>query len=535
METLDGVLVTTTKIHHTNLRPFRLPPAKISRSVVRQRILCERAFHILSVVAQEYACEAYSRQEDNALDFIGSDRCQKRISNYKAVKNAVGTSPTGKKLPASFHASPANRKKRQLDGMAVVTRKGRPHVMVTVTCNGFWPEIQQNLLPGQCAMDRPDLCNRVFKIKVKAIMKDLRTCLMGKALYWLSVIEFQKRGTPHSHIVIRFEGESPDALHEIDKWVWTNLPDERIAGGKLREKVIKFQVHHKCGNFNPNAPCMSTDRKTNKKHCSKQFPQPFRTNFTTNPKTGRAEYRRLDNGDTAKVKQKNGDNKYVETDIDNRYVVPYNPYLLMKYDCHICFDLVTANAVVAYIYKYCHKGVDLSRARVLYDGNEIEAYKSVRYISSSEAMWRIFGFDMQSRSPAVILLFVHLEGEQIVVHEEDATEEERRAAADSSTTDLMRYFRRPAGLPFDSLTYLDYFEQYTAQPKQRTHKRRRPNHQNQQRGESDDVNSDGYDSDEMDPSIITNVQDGYQNYVYRRRSDCVCRIHFLKPDAGDIW
>lgn len=499
---------------------------------VRQRILCEKVFRILSVLAQEYACDAYSRQEDNTLDFISSNKCQKRITQYTALRNATGTTPTGKRLPVSFHASAANRKKRQLDGMAVVTRKGKPFLMVTVTCNGFWPEIQQNLLPGQCAMDRPDLCNRVFKIKLKAIMNDLKNNLFGKATYFLSVIEFQKRGMPHSHIVIQFSGLSPEARQEIDKWVWTNLPDERIAGGKLREKVVKYMVHQKCGEFNPNAPCMTTDHKTNKNHCSKHYPQPFRDRFTTNSKTGRAEYRRLDNRDTATITQKNGDNKYVQTEIDNRYIVPYNPYLLMKYDCHICCDLVTAMAVVAYIYKYCYKGPDMAKARVLYDGDEIEAYKSIRYISSSEAMWRIFGFDMQSRSPSVTLLFVHLQDEQIVVHDEDASEEQRRALANASQSDLMRYFRRPAGQPFDDLTFLDYFEQFSVEPKQRRRKRSR---RNQQRSESEDDNSDGYDSDDMEPAALPHSTDGYQNYVYRRREECVCRVNFLKPDAGDVW
>ncbi|CAN0190580.1 unnamed protein product [Ectocarpus fasciculatus] len=288
-------------------------PVKIW-TFVRQRLLCESVFHTLSVVAQEYACDAYSRQEDNVLDYVSSQRCQRRIINYRAVQTAPGTAPTGKKLPAHFHASPANRKKRQLDGMAVVARKGRPSLMVTVICNGYWPEIQEILLLGQCAMDRPDLCNRVFKIKLREIMRDLQS---GKAEFHLSVIEFQKRGMPHCHIVIKYRGLSSEARHEVDKWIWTNLPDERIAGGKLREKVIKYMVHRKCGNFNPNAPCMTTDKNTNRKYCSKHYPQPFREQFGTNSAT-------------ATITQKNGDNKYVQTEIDNRYIVPYNPYLLMN-------------------------------------------------------------------------------------------------------------------------------------------------------------------------------------------------------------
>ncbi|CAN0115114.1 unnamed protein product, partial [Ectocarpus fasciculatus] len=147
-------------------------------------------------------------------------------------------------------------------------------------------------------------------------------------------------------------------------------------------------------------------------------------------------------------------------------------------------------------------------------------------------MWRIFGFDMQNRSPNVILLFIHLENEQIVVHDDDASEEQRRATARSSTSDLMLYLRRPDGQAFLNLTYLDYFEQYTVEPKQRRRKRR---NRNQQRGESEDDNSDGYDSDDVDVSATPHDTDGYNNCVYRRRSPCVCRVNFLRPDSGDIW
>ena len=71
--------------------------------------------------------------------------------------------------------------------MSVVARKGKPHLMVTMTCNGNWPEIQDNLLPGQCALDCPDLCNRVFRIKLKALMHDLTHNIFGKAQYFLNI------------------------------------------------------------------------------------------------------------------------------------------------------------------------------------------------------------------------------------------------------------------------------------------------------------------------------------------------------------
>ena len=68
----------------------------------RQRLLCEKVFKLLSVATQEWACDIYSRQEENKLSFIGSSPCQKRTTTYSALNSAVSNAPTGKRLPASF-------------------------------------------------------------------------------------------------------------------------------------------------------------------------------------------------------------------------------------------------------------------------------------------------------------------------------------------------------------------------------------------------------------------------------------------------
>ena len=59
--------------------------------------------------------------------------------------------------------------------------------------NANWPEITSNLLPGQTAYDRPDLCCRVFKTKLEEIMAELKSGeVFGPYLAHLGVIEFQK-------------------------------------------------------------------------------------------------------------------------------------------------------------------------------------------------------------------------------------------------------------------------------------------------------------------------------------------------------
>ena len=130
----------------------------------------------------------------------------------------------------------------------------------------------------------------------------------------------------------------------------------------------------------------------------------------------------------------------MEATIDNRDIAPHNPYLIMKCDCRISIAMVTGKAVIAYLYKYAYTPADSTRAKITYNGNEIEAYRSVRYISSSNAMWHIFGFRSQERVPAVVLLFVHLEEEQPVFLDEEDSAEIQRSIATSPVSNLMKYF-----------------------------------------------------------------------------------------------
>ena len=361
--------------------------------------------------------------------------------------------------------------------MAVVARIGPPTLMVTVTANPAWPEIAENLRPGQTGMDRPDLISRAFKVKLKHLLADLRQGLFGrKGKFMMHVIEWQAKGVVHAHIIVMYP-YSPEEQGEVDDWIWTNLPDASIANGKLREKVLAYRTHKKCGKHNPSAPCMKVNPKTKQKYCQKNYPQPFRSSMHTNS-SGRAEYTRLNNGDRATIRCKNGanktvHNKTVDTEIDNRDVVPYNPYLLMKYDSHICVDLVTAKAVIAYLCKCAYKRADTITARTTYGKDEIEAYGSVRYISSSEAMWHMFGFHTNERFPSVNLLYVHHQGEQPVIQDEADEPQQRQAVANNAVSDLMRYFGRPVHPQCANLTYPEYYEKYSVEKDQRSRKRSR--------------------------------------------------------------
>ena len=87
--------------------------------------------------------------------------------------------------------------------MAIVRRHGKADIFLTFTCNPEWPEITRNLKPGQKPEDRPDLVDRVFRLKVKELMKDIveRHCY-GRVPAYTYVIEYQKRGLPHVHLLV---------------------------------------------------------------------------------------------------------------------------------------------------------------------------------------------------------------------------------------------------------------------------------------------------------------------------------------------
>ena len=79
------------------------------------------------------------------------------------------------------------------DAMARVAGLGKPDVFLTLTCNAAWPEIVSSLLPGQTAVDRPDIVARVFMQKLKLTMHlILEKAVLGKVIAHVGTIEFQK-------------------------------------------------------------------------------------------------------------------------------------------------------------------------------------------------------------------------------------------------------------------------------------------------------------------------------------------------------
>ena len=206
------------------------------------------------------------------------------------------------------------------------------------------------------------------------------------------------------------------------------------------------------------------------------------------------------------------DSKWTNVPVGDEWVASYNPYLLLRFDCHIHVDVVTATACIKYLFKYCHKTEDYARARIQGITDEIELYRKTRYISAAEATWRLLGFQMIDRNPAVTKLHAHLEGEQYVLFPSNATQAQRLEITNRTHSPLMEYCARPAHECFDDLTLLDYYEQYT-------------------------VTRQKKDAPSFTVAPPGKFLDSYNNVVPRRRDNSihVCRIVFQSAAVGDLF
>ena len=73
-----------------------------------------------------------------------------------------------------MHGSRRHLREKACNALALVTQFGQPTLFITLTCNPLWEEIQEQLLEGQTAFDRPDVVTRVFHARAQSYIKNLR-------------------------------------------------------------------------------------------------------------------------------------------------------------------------------------------------------------------------------------------------------------------------------------------------------------------------------------------------------------------------
>ncbi|CAG7717446.1 unnamed protein product, partial [Allacma fusca] len=189
-------------------------------------------------------------------------------------------------LPSSFMGSPRNMQQLYQDAMAMVRKYGKPDLFLTMTTNPRWREIVDNLLPCQTVSDRPDLVARVFNMKARQLLKEIKKDnILGIVVAYVYTIEYQKRSLPHMHmLIILHEDYKPKTRETIDKYVSAEIPDKE-NNPKLYDIILKHMIHGPCGNLNTKSPCMENGK------CVKEFPKRF-SEETVENHNGYPVYRR---------------------------------------------------------------------------------------------------------------------------------------------------------------------------------------------------------------------------------------------------
>lgn len=269
--------------------------------------------------------------------------------------------------------------KRTQDAMSYVRKFGRPDLFITFTCNPNWIEIKENLFTGQVASDRHDISSRVFYLKLlKLIWLLKKGAIFGSLQAWMYTVEWQKRGLPHSHILIWCAEKIRPA--EIDQVICAELPDQQ-ADPELFRIVSTHMIHGPCGHLNIRSPCMEKNK------CTKRYPRDFVRDTCTGV-DGYPIYRRRApdfGGFTATIKRNGKD-----FNIDNSWVVPYNPFLAKTFNAHINVESCSSVKSIKYICKYINKGEDMAVVGINdadSPSDEIRQYVMGRYVSSNSATW----------------------------------------------------------------------------------------------------------------------------------------------------
>lgn len=220
-----------------------------------------------------------------------------------------------------------------------------------MTTNPKWPEIYNACKDAKCHVnDRPDIVARVFYLKLKALMQDLQAGALGKTVAYMHVVEFQKRGLPHAHILVILQSDDViRSADNIDASVSAEFPPipsrDTFPGGAagtaeynaamagciwLTDFICSNLTHRVCGiHGDRKATCLD-------KHgdCKSGFPKDYANKTTWLATDTYPKYCRRSPADGGR-QQLHTDSKGKVRMVDNRWIVAHNRAMTMKFRCHI--------------------------------------------------------------------------------------------------------------------------------------------------------------------------------------------------------
>ena len=249
-------------------------------------------------------------------------------------------------LPSSFHGGRRHLRSCAIAALVLLSELGRATGFLTITCNTDWDEIKSQLLLGQTAFDRPDIVCAVFQKRKLALLHNLRHGVYfdGEIVYIMHVIEFQKRGLPHAHIVFRLSDHpapnAPDAelADYCDRIVTAEMPKLPNHNDKSKKAniqrayvdLVKSKMIHHC------SVAVNGCKKNADAQCKRRYSDTSRE----------VEHTFFENGYPV----------YKRPHADDRRVVPHNIKILIDWNGHANLEFTTSVKCILYLFKYLFKG-----------------------------------------------------------------------------------------------------------------------------------------------------------------------------------
>ena len=320
-----------------------------------------------------------------------------------------------------------------------------------------------------------------------------------KIKFEVRVIEYQRRGLPHAHLVFKFEDKEMPLYSDKDnlsKWIdhhisavypRTTSDEEPLDLHENYEEdleyaeIVKNHMIHKCF-AECNGGCLNE-----KNVCSKGFDKNIVTNVTLFDEKGFPQYKR--------------------PTVRSVYVVPHNKYLLKDWNGRANVEFAGSVYTVIYLYKYLFKGskkvkLQLTNADDVNNNNEIKLYIRGRYLCAMDCYWRILGHETYpAPTPSVRII-------KIVSEQNSA-----QSLSKGNTPDIIIYFIRPSEL--QNLKYTELFNKYTW-----SYNRPHSFHENDQ-----------------DCYIVKTAENAKNIYLYKRcfSKPSITRLETIAVMAGEIF
>jgi hypothetical protein len=176
-----------------------------------------------------YTLDAFLTVEGDRLQWLRTHQSDLMAENYKVLKSYVdeqrdraanpnyvpeegeSAHPPGRPviLPSTFVGGMRYMQQAYQDAMTIVGRKGPPDLFLTFTCNTGWREFEENIPETQDINFRPDL----EALKLDELIYDIRfNHILGVPVAYIYVIEYQKRGHPHAHLLITHNAQQDKIL-----------------------------------------------------------------------------------------------------------------------------------------------------------------------------------------------------------------------------------------------------------------------------------------------------------------------------------